>query len=166
MAKKQLFKSRGTATVWDDQTISFMPQAEGKPVQDVLKQTRTSKLYATTSVNKPKIIAHLTAVKDSPSAVSDLYQQLDELTADMQDTAPNKKKTYRGGDLRQLLNEQGVTISLAKETLEVTMSIDLREHPDYNRTFYDQVTEISKCLAYNRDFMSQRLRVLASDSAK
>jgi hypothetical protein len=80
-----------------------MPQAEGKPAQDVLKQPRTSKLYATINVNKPKIIWNLTLVKDSPGDVSDLNQQLDELTAEMQDTASNKKNTYRVGDLRQLL---------------------------------------------------------------
>ena len=78
MPKKQLFKSRGTSTAWDDQTISFMPQAEGKPAQDVLKQPRTSKLYATTNVNKPKIIVNLTLVKNSQEDFSDLYQQLDE----------------------------------------------------------------------------------------
>ena len=166
MTKKKIMKSRGTATVWDDNTICFVPQAEGMPQHQVVRETKTSKLYRTTSVNKPKIVAHLTALSDSPSAISDLYRQLDELTAELEDTPQGKKKYYRGGNCRRLMRECGAEVTVREDSLEVSLQISLREYPDYKERFYSQINEVSKCLAYNKDFLSQRLRSLVSNGSK
>ena len=68
----------------------FSAQKEGAPSQEVLKKSKTGKLYRTTSKENPKLCAYLSCDADAPDAAQRLEEQLDKFLSGF-GTKPKKE---------------------------------------------------------------------------
>ena len=86
-------KVRGTMTYHTNGDAEFSAQKEGAPSQEVLKKSKTGKLYRTTSKENPKLCAYLSCDADAPDAAQRLEEQL--FPAGLCSTKPRNVPTTR-----------------------------------------------------------------------
>ena len=85
-------KVRGTMTYHTNGDAEFSAQKEGAPSQEVLKKSKTGKLYRTTSKENPKLCAYLSCDADAPDAAQRLEEQPVLFTASRELTRGLKEK--------------------------------------------------------------------------
>ena len=133
---------RGVLTVLnEEQDCEFRAQrSSGEPQQRIVAKSGDAKLYETTG-KKPLMVAHLTTRADSSDPVSDLYDQLDAMTAKQGRKAPQRRRQ------RQLLDEENIHVSLSQKERRVQMQlcIDLTKTPDHQNELIRLMQKISQC---------------------
>ena len=158
---------RGAAKIYPDDSLEFTPYGKGEPQKSKIAATRRSELYSTVGRN-PKKVARIVVDGDTADVANAMYDELDTLIGKLEPKAVRRDDQSRRSQRppRVLHNGEGLNITCSKDQLLVSISISLIENFDYKDKCYNLVNETAKCLAYNRDFMSQQLRALASGSTK
>ena len=91
---KEKWHGRGTATIYEDDSIEFRPCGKGEPSQRNVKRSGASKFYQTNGEKESNYVAHLMAPKDALDPVGDM------LMIDVTDHAKTRAyRLYRGDEL-------------------------------------------------------------------
>ena len=76
---KEVKKLRGTARIYDDDSLEFRPYEAGKPVQKGVKKARKSSFYATEGEKESSYVMHLRVDKNSLDPAAELSEDFDKL---------------------------------------------------------------------------------------
>ena len=106
---KEKWRGLGTATIYEDDSIEFKPQGEGKPVQRDVKRARNSKFYQTNGEKECNYVAHLSVPKDSLDPVGDMMKDFKSLTRELQPQLPLEPRT------KPLMKKDGLSVYLDKK---------------------------------------------------
>ena len=159
--KKDARKVRGTATIYNDDSLEFTPYAKGEPAKEVLAEKGKSSFYKTRG-RQPKLVANLMVDEKDPNWNEHMYGDLDEFVVKHGGTPIEGKARPKG---KVLTKENGLTVTVGDEELSIRLDINLRESLDYKQTMYNLFNETSKCLQRNEDFMRKRLKSLVTGSS-
>lgn len=77
---KEKWKGRGTATIYEDDSIEFRPTGNGQPVQRNVRKRGNSKFYQTNGEKESNFVAHLSAPTGSLDPVGDMLKDFEALT--------------------------------------------------------------------------------------
>lgn len=163
-ARKYPYKLPGTMRVMSENLdLEFkVAQPTGESNREDIASTKSSQLYKTKGTKQQTIVAHLTARPDSPDPLADMYGQLDKMARDA------KLETKAEPKLRgeKLLDSKTLSVILSKKErkIDVRISIDLAEHPDYKDEFYKAIVEINKCFSINQQKVLSALPAPAKSS--
>ena len=126
-------------------------RSTGISSQQIIAKTGSSKLYKTTGM-KPQLMAYLITPCSSSDPISDLYDQLDRLTAQQ----PTKAKPRLRG--RKLLEEPlaDITFSQKDHTIDMHLGIDLACTPDYQNQLIKLMQKVSQCFVINQTSLVPR----------
>ena len=80
MKVKEKWHGRGTATIYEDDSIEFRPCAKGEPSQKNVKRSGSSKFYETNGEKESSYVAHLMTSKESIDPVGDMLKDFGTLT--------------------------------------------------------------------------------------
>ena len=160
---KKVKRLRGSASIREDGNFTFTPYGEGESQREEIRSVRKSRSYRTCGEKQQSIVAHLTVSADTKDPAYELYNDFREITKDMggfeRIPAPVGKMLEKNDDFRLTMNQ-------AQGRIECSWTIDLREHADFMKQFYELLNQQSRCLYYNEDFLRQQCRVLAKRGAK
>lgn len=151
-AERKPRKVKGTATIYNDGKINFDPQREGRPVQKSVRKKGESSFYETEGVKQSSLVAHLKVSRDSDDPVSEMYEQLGELTKDYQKKEAPKPKG------KCLLDKDGVTIWLNKsqQKVFVHMELDVQNIFLIQKQLFNLTSSVNSCLAINAGIISPK----------
>ena len=113
---KEKWKGRGTATIYEDDSIEFRPTGNGQPVQRNVRKRGNSKFYQTNGEKESNFVAHLSAPTGSLDPVGDMLKDFEALTRELQPVTPPKPRT------KPIMKREGQY----GETIEVY--VDRKEH--------------------------------------
>jgi hypothetical protein len=113
---KEKWKGRGTATIYEDDSIEFRPTGNGQPVQRNVRKRGNSKFYQTNGEKESNFVAHLSAPTGSLDPVGDMLKDFEALTKELQPVTPPKPRT------KPIMKREGQY----GETIEVY--VDRKEH--------------------------------------
>ena len=147
--KKDKMKVRGTATFYANGDMDFSAQKEGAPSQEVLKKSKTGKLYRTTSKENPKLCAYLSCDADAPDAAQRLEEQLAEFTAGF-GTKPKKEPQPLARD-RVLWDADDVRIWYSVKDKAVKVNLSL---PVAARCISSTYRGIERTCDYQRQYLA------------
>lgn len=119
-------KVRGTAVFHEDDSLEFIPYAEGASTQKNVRTTRGAKLYDTTGEKSPLKVAYLTCPQDCADPYAEYLQQLDTLCSHLPSTTPRRLP-----ERQRMLSEDGLEcwLNQRQALLTFTGTISLSEHP-------------------------------------
>jgi hypothetical protein len=106
---KEKWRGRGTATIYEDDSIEFRPCAKGEPSQRNVKRSGASKFYQTNGEKESNYVAHLMAPKDSLDPVGDMMKDFKSLTRELQPQLPLEPRT------KPLMKKDGLSVYLDKK---------------------------------------------------
>lgn len=107
---KEKWHGRGTATIYEDDSIEFRPCAKGEPSQKNVKRSGSSKFYETNGEKESSYVAHLMTSKESIDPVGDMLKDFGTLTKELQPQLPEEPRT------KPLMKKDGLSVYLdAKE---------------------------------------------------
>lgn len=113
---KEKWKGRGTATIYEDDSIEFKPTGSGQPVQRDVRKRGNSKFYQTNGEKESNYVAHLSAPTGSLDPVGDMLKDFESLTKELKPQLPPKPRT------KPIMKREGQH----GETIEVY--VDSKEH--------------------------------------
>lgn len=142
---------RGSLLVKGQDCYEFSPFNEGESTQDVLKTSGKSKLYRTKGKKEPQMVAYLTV----PAADSDPVASLSEILAKVTEGLEKKPLKRMRGKVLMDTAELRVTHNRKDRKLEVVMSIDLNETPNYNNRLINLMQQVSQCFAINQTSLAR-----------
>ena len=157
-------KVRGTMTYHTNGDAEFSAQKEGAPSQEVLKKSKTGKLYRTTSKENPKLCAYLSCDADAPDAAQRLEEQLAEFTAGF-GGKPKKEPQPLARD-RVLWDADDVRIwySVKDKAVKVNLSLAVADGKNYEQETLNKVSKVYQCFSINKQYLVQRGRALKQTS--
>ena len=164
MAKKvDTKKVRGTATYYDNGDMDFTAYKEGQPSQEVIKKSKTGKLYKTTSKDKPKLCAYLSCDADAPDATAQLEDQLSDFLKGFGGKVPSEKPTQKD---RVMWDDDGVRVwyDAKNKAVKVTLSLSVEDGKNYEQETINKTSKIFQCFTINKQFLVQRGRALSKTS--
>lgn len=161
--KKDTKKVRGSATFFDNGDMEFTAYKEGTPQQEVLKQRGKSKLYRTTSADKPQLCAHLLTDADAPDAAARLEDQLEEFIKGFTSRKPRTAPTQRD---RTLWDDEGVRVwyDAKDKAVKVNLSLTVEDGKNYEQETLNKISKVYQCFTINRQYLVQRGRALQKTS--
>ena len=161
--KKDTKKVRGTATYYDNGDMDFTAQKEGQPSQEVIKKSKTGKLYKTTSKDKPKLCAYLSCDADAPDAPVQLENQLEDFLKGFGGKNPEEKPIKKD---KVLWDDNGVLVwySTKEKAVKVTLSLSVEEGKNYEQETINKTSKVFQCFTINKQFLVQRGRALKKTS--
>ena len=86
--KQLVKKTKGTATIYDDESIEFSPQGKGEPVYENLLKSENSSIKLTTGRQQKNYVAKLKCAADCADPIEDMHEQLDKLSAKLSRICP------------------------------------------------------------------------------
>jgi hypothetical protein len=92
-----------------------------------------------------------------------MYRDFREITKDL---GGFERVPVPAGKLLEKNDDFRLTVNQAQGRIEASFQIDLRQHADFMKQFYELLNQMSKCLYYNEDFLKKQCRALASSSTK
>lgn len=113
---KEKWKGRGTATIYEDDSIEFKPTGSRRPVQRDVRKRGNSKFYQTNGEKESNFVAHLSAPTGSLDPVGDMLKDFESLTKELKPQLPPKPRT------KPIMKREGQH----GETIEVY--VDSKEH--------------------------------------
>ena len=156
---------RGTLKVLNEEhDLEFRAtRATGESNREEISSTKNSQLYKTKGTKQQTLVAHLTARPDSPDPLADMYGQLQKLAKDAKLETKEEPK-LRG---EKLLDSKNLSVILSKKEhkIDVRISIDLAQHPDYKDEFYKAIVELNKCFSINQQKVLSALPAPAKNSS-
>ena len=161
--KKLVKKTRGSASIFDDNSIEFTPQGQGEPVFESQCKVGAASLGRTAG-NKQSYVARLKVDADCADPAEAMHEQLDKLAAKTWPVTAKPKKP-RG---KTLLEDDGILAKASAKTgrLAVLISIDLAKEVDPTKKVINYLTNLVQCLSINQDFLRQLRQSLLSSSSK
>lgn len=156
-------KLKGTATIYTDGAMEFVPQGTGSPRYETVSKVGSSAVYKTTGTGQQSYVAHLKVPADSADPQAELQEQLDKVGLKLWPMP--RAEVPRG---RVLLRQPGclVTQNASRGELQVSFTINLKEKVDYLKEYYKLQNQINLCLHSNADSLRQLCRQLHSCSTK
>lgn len=139
-------KVRGTATFHDDDTVEFVPQGKGEPVQKSVKKYGDARFYETEGEKTSSYVAHLKVNKDAADPAAELHEQLEHLTKGMKTVEPAVPR------IKSILDKPGVTVwhrKLERKVI-IRMEIDLATSGELSSKLFNLTAEVNKCFAINQ----------------
>ena len=159
--KKLVKKTRGSASVYDDNSIEFTPQGQGEPVFDKQFKVGTSSLGITQG-NNPNYVARLKVDAANADPAEVMHEQLDKLAAKFWPVTAKPPKP-RG---KKLKDEGGLLAVVSAKTgiLSVAISVDITKEIDPSKKIINQLTELTKCLSINKEYLTHVRQSLKTSS--
>ena len=142
---KEIKKVRGTARFFDDDSLEFIPQQTGSPVQKDVKKVRKSSFYKTNGEKESSMVMHLNVDANSTDPVAELTEDFDKL---LKNVSPKAEKKLSG---KKLMDEDGTTVYVSRKDhkMQICIVVDLEKEPLYKDFVYQQIFKIIKCFTYN-----------------
>lgn len=139
-------KVRGTATIYDDNRITFQPQTEGVPQQRDVKKKGLSTFYHTSGEKDSSIVAHLKVPSDCEDPAARMFEELFHFTKDI------IKKDPKMPQQRKLLDKEQVSVWHRRKEHEVAVLMKIRTDVDLelSNQLFNLTSEVNKCLAINK----------------
>ena len=106
---REKWHGRGTATIYEDDSIEFRPDGKGQPVQRDVRKSGRSKFYQTNGEKESNYVAHLSAPVASIDPVGDMLKDFDNLTRELQPQLPKEPRT------KPLMKKDGLSVYLDKK---------------------------------------------------
>lgn len=150
---KEIKKLKGTARIYDDESMDFTPQKEGTPVQKDVKRVRKSTFYATNGEKDSSYVLHLNVDKNATDPVAELTEDFDKLVKNIDKKA---EKRLKGKTLMDA-NGTSVTLNKKQHVLQVAVNIDLERNSLYKDYLYKQVFEIIRCFISNQTLIASAI---------
>ena len=154
---------RGSASIREDGTFDFRPDGQGTSKQEDIKTVRKSRSYRTSGEKQQSIVAHIAVAADTKDPAYEMYRDFREITKDL---GGFERIPVPAGKVLEKTDDFRLTVNQAQGRIECSWSIDLREHADFMKQFYELLNQQSKCLYYNEDFLKQQCRALARRGTK
>lgn len=145
-------KVRGTMTIKSGDNMEFRAYREtGSSTQQEIARKGDSKLYRTVGEKKNSLVAHIVLPADTTDPRAEIVEQVERLTAGLQ---PKAKTRLRG---KTLLSDDEVTVvaCLKEHTVQVTLNINARQHPDYTSRLLTLMQRVNQCFATNQTSLAQ-----------
>ena len=154
---------RGSARIQPDGTFDFKPDGQGVKKIEEVRQARKSRCYRTAGEKQQTLVAHLTVDANAKDPAYEMYKDFREVVK----TLPGfEKLPTPQGRVLEKNDDFRLTVNQAQGRIEASFQIDLRQHADFMKQFYELLNQMSKCLYYNEDFLKKQCRALASSSTK
>lgn len=148
-------KVRGTLHCLGGDEYEFHPQLEGESQQEILSQKKRSKVYKTTSVVKPQLVAHLCLPYEQAEAdpLAAFGDELFDLCKKLPNPHAEKMPLSR-----YLKNTPALSVSLDDEgsLVDVSIRLNLNETPNYSQRLITLIQSTIQCLAINKAFLRPR----------
>ena len=160
--KKPIKKTRGTGTVYEDDSFEFTPQGTGEPKYEAMCKLGQSHISRTTGERKQSYIAHLKVDADEADPAEALHTQIDKLAQKIWPASALPPKP-RG---KMLYNRDGALAAVNSKTgiIRFSLELDLKEGADYQRKLINALTQFTQCLYSNQDYLTRVARALANNS--
>lgn len=144
--KPKLRKVRGTAVFHDDDSLEFVPQQEGQPVQKRVRKLGESRFFETEGEKRSSYVAHLKVDKDSADPAVEMFEQLQHLTKPLL-TKPPQAPRYKA-----LLDDGGVRVwhRAQEHKVIVMMEVDTSTAGELSSQLFNLTAKVNKCFAINR----------------
>lgn len=147
---KEKWHGRGTATIYEDDSIEFRPCGKGEPSQRNVKRSGASKFYQTNGEKESNYVAHLMAPKDALDPVGDMLKDFETLTRELEPQLPKEPRT------KPLMKRDGMSVYLDKKEHKVRIFaeilLDAEKNPyspaDWAYTLIG--AQLSQCFTTNR----------------
>ena len=146
---KAKWHGRGTATIYEDDSIEFRPCAKGEPSQRNVKRSGSSKFYQTNGEKESNYVAHLMASRDSLDPIGDMLRDFETLTRELEPKLPKEPRT------KPLLKKDDMSVYLDKKEHKIRIYAEIlldNEHP-YSPADWAFTTigaPLSQCFTSNR----------------
>ena len=159
--KQLVKKTRGSASIFDDNSIEFTPQGQGEPVFESQCKVGAASLGRTAG-NKQSYVARLKVDADCADPAEAMHEQLDKLAAKTWPVTAKPKKP-RGKTLK---DEDGVlaTVSAKTGVLGILITIDLKEEVNPEKKLINHLLNLNSCLSINREYLTQLRQSLRKSS--
>ena len=147
---KEIKKVRGTARIYDDDSLDFTPQKEGNPVQKNVKKVRRSAFYTTNGEKASSYVMHLNADVSDTDPVATLTEDFDKLVKNI-DAKATKPLTGK-----KILDNGATVVYVNKKAhaLQISINVDLEKEPFYKDFMYNQVYAIHQCFIFNQQLIA------------
>ena len=155
-------KIRGTARFYDDDSLDFVPQKEGNPVQKDVKKVRKSTFYTTNGEKASSYVMHLNVDASDIDPVATLTEDFDKLVKNIDNKATKPLKGKR-------IMDNGATmvyVNKKQHALQISINIDLAKEPMYRDFIYKQIYDIQKCFIINRSIITSAFPAQANNGMK
>lgn len=145
-------KVRGTATIYGDNRVEFVPQAEGTPQQKNLRKRGQSTFYHTNGEKESSIVAHLRVPADCEDPAAEMFEQLHYFTKDMLSKEPQKPAQ------KKMLEREGVSVWHIRKDHKVVVRMEIctDTEMELSSILFNLTSEVNKCLAINRHSLNQQ----------
>lgn len=154
---------RGSATLQEDGTFGFRPDGIGCARMEDVRSARKSRCYRTAGEKQQSVVAHLTVAADAEDPAYELYRDFLSLTRGM---AGYERLPVPAGRVLERTDDFHVSMNQRQGRIEAAFRIDLRQHVDFMKQFYELLNRMSRCLYFNEDFLKQQCRALARTGSR
>ena len=147
---KEIKKVRGTARIYDDDSLDFTPQKEGNPVQKDVKKVRKSTFYTTNGEKASSYVMHLNVDASDIDPVATLTEDFDKLVKNIDNKAT---KPLAG---KKILDNGATVVYVNKKqhALQIGINVDLEKEPLYKNFIFNQIYDIQKCFITNSQLIA------------
>lgn len=162
---KEKWHGRGTATIYEDDSIEFRPCGKGEPSQRNVKRSGASKFYQTNGEKESNYVAHLMAPMNALDPVGDMLKDFETLTRELEPQLPREPRT------KPLMKRDGLSVYLDKKEHKVRVFAEIaldNEHPyspaDWAYTIIG--APLNQCFTSNRKSILTAYRQQEKTSSK
>ena len=147
---KAKWHGRGTATIYEDDSIEFRPFAKGEPSQRNVKRSGSSKFYQTNGEKESNYVAHLMASRDSLDPIGDMLRDFETLTRELEPKLPKEPRT------KPLLKKDDMSVYLDKKEhkiriyAEILLDANKNPYSPADWAFTTIGAPLSQCFTSNR----------------
>ena len=145
-ARPRLRKVRGTAVFHDDDSVEFVPQQEGVPVQKGVRKLGESRFYETEGEKQSSYVAHLKVDKSSADPAAEMFEQLALLAKPLMKQLPPMPQS------KVLLDDTNIHVWHEKDDNKVVimMEVDTTASGELSSQVYNLTIRVNKCFAINK----------------
>lgn len=147
---KEVKKMRGTARIFDDDSMEFRPYETGKPIQKGVKKARKSSFYSTEGEKDSSYVMHLRVDRNATDPAAELSEDFDKL---IKNVGGDAEERFKG---KVLDNVEGRKITLSKKnhSLKVELTFKLEGNTLYKDELHKHVFETLLCFSRNQELIA------------
>ena len=168
---KEKWHGRGTATIYEDDSIEFRPCGKGEPTQRNVKRIGNSKFYQTAGEKESNYVAHLMVPKTATDPVGDMLKDFESLTRELE---PRLEKPPRTKPLLKKEDDNGNSLQVYADRKDnrLKVFVDINLDPDKNPFnpadwAYTLIgAQLNQCFTYNRKSILTAYRQQEKTSSK
>ena len=138
-------KVRGTAVFHGDDSMEFVPQQEGQPVQKSVRKLGESRFYETEGEKQSSYVAHLKVDKSSADPAAEMFEQLALLAKPLMKQQPPMPRS------KVLLDDTNIHVwhEKADNKVVIMMEVDTTASGELSSQVYNLTIRVHKCFAIN-----------------